>query len=263
MFLVAELIIGAILGLIISLTGVGGGVVVLPILTYFFGMDALSAVSTANFLSMLMKISSSYMHFRLGNVPIKSAVAVLVIMLPATVLTSFLVTYFSQWQGYQQQVELAINILIVVAIIYSLFLFIYRIFFSFSLNQLEKNNTINVRSLLLPAIAAGVVLGATGVGGGVVVLPLLLRYLKLSIKQAIGTAIFVTTILSGSSAIAYMRDGHTHIVLAFILCVGSLITMPLAKYLMLHLSDRVLQYLTLLFILSSAIMMSIKLWYYF
>lgn len=67
----------------------------------------------------------------------------------------------------------------------------------------------------MPAISAGVVLGATGVGGGVVVLPLLLRYLKLSIKQAIGTAIFVTTILSGSSAIAYMRDGHTHIVLAF------------------------------------------------
>lgn len=263
MFFVTELIIGAILGLIISLTGVGGGVVVLPVLTYFFGLDAFSAVATANFLSMLMKISSSYMHFRLGNVPIKSAVVVLAIMIPATVLTSFLVSYFSQWPGYQPQVELAINILIVVAIIYSLFLFIYRIFFAFSLNQFEENNTIDIRSLLLPAISAGVVLGATGVGGGVVVLPLLLRYLKLSVKQAIGTAIFVTTILSGSSAIAYMRDGHTHIVLAFTLCIGSLMTIPLAKYLMLNLSDRVLQYLTLLFILSSAIMMSIKLWHYF
>lgn len=95
MFLVAELIVGAILGLIISLTGVGGGVVVLPVLTYFFGMDALSAVATANFLSMLMKISSSYIHFRLGNVPIKSAMVVLAIMIPATALTSYLVSYFS------------------------------------------------------------------------------------------------------------------------------------------------------------------------
>lgn len=263
MFLVAELIVGAILGLIISLTGVGGGVVVLPVLTYFFGMDALSAVATANFLSMLMKISSSYIHFRLGNVPIKSAMVVLAIMIPATALTSYLVSYFSQLQSYQQQVELGINILIVVAIIYSLFLFIYRIFFSFSINQFERNNTIDIKSLLLPAISAGVVLGATGVGGGVVVLPLLLCYLKLSIKQAIGTAIFITTILSGSSAIAYMRNGHTHIILALTLCIGSLMTIPLAKYLMLRLSDRILQYLTLLFILSSAIMMSIKLWHYF
>lgn len=263
MFLVAELIVGAILGLIISLTGVGGGVVVLPVLTYFFGMDALSAVATANFLSMLMKISSSYIHFRLGNVPIKSAMVVLAIMIPATALTSYLVSYFSQLQSYQQQVELGINILIVVAIIYSLFLLIYRIFFSFSINQFERNNTIDIKSLLLPAISTGVVLGATGVGGGGVVLPLLLRYLKLSIKQAIGTAIFITTILSGSSAIAYMRNGHTHIILALTLCIGSLMTIPLAKYLMLRLSDRVLQYLTLLFILSSAIMMSIKLWHYF
>ncbi len=36
MFFVAELIVGAISRLIISLTGVGGGVVVLPVLTYFF-----------------------------------------------------------------------------------------------------------------------------------------------------------------------------------------------------------------------------------
>lgn len=223
-------------------------------------MDVLSAIATANFFSMLMKISSSYIHFRLGNVPIKSAMVVLVIMIPATALTSYLVSYFSQLQSYQQQVELGINILIVVAIIYSLFLFIYWIFFSFSINQFERNNTIDI-NLLLPAISAGVVLGATGVGG--VVLPLLLRYLKLSIKQAIGSAIFITTILSGSSAIAYMRNGYTHIILALTLCIGSLMTIPLAKYLMLRLSNCVLQYLTLLFILSSAIMMSIKLWHDF
>lgn len=57
--IVTELAIGALIGLIISTTGVGGGVIVLPILTYFFGLNALAAVATANFLSMLMKVSSS------------------------------------------------------------------------------------------------------------------------------------------------------------------------------------------------------------
>ncbi|HGJ5876799.1 MAG TPA: hypothetical protein ACHBX0_11030 [Arsenophonus sp.] len=73
----------------------------------------------------------------------------------------------------------------------------------------------------------------------------------------------MTTILSGSSVIAYMWDGHTDVVLEFTLCIGSLMTIPLAKYLMLCLSDRILHYVTLLFTLSSAIMMSIKLWCYF
>lgn len=35
--IVTELAIGALIGLIISTTGVGGGVIVLPILTYFLG----------------------------------------------------------------------------------------------------------------------------------------------------------------------------------------------------------------------------------
>lgn len=48
--IVTELLVGAIVGLIISTTGVGGGIIILPILTYFFGLNALAAVATANFL---------------------------------------------------------------------------------------------------------------------------------------------------------------------------------------------------------------------
>lgn len=55
--------IGSAIGLVITTTGVGGGVILLPVLIYLFGMNALAAVATANLLSMLMKISSSYIHF--------------------------------------------------------------------------------------------------------------------------------------------------------------------------------------------------------
>lgn len=34
--IVTELLVGAIVGLIISTTGVGGGIIILPILTYFW-----------------------------------------------------------------------------------------------------------------------------------------------------------------------------------------------------------------------------------
>ena len=39
MAIITTLITGAVTGLIISTTGVGGGVIVLPILTYLYGMD--------------------------------------------------------------------------------------------------------------------------------------------------------------------------------------------------------------------------------
>ncbi|SUC34664.1 Sulfite exporter TauE/SafE [Providencia rustigianii] len=255
--IVTELAIGALIGLIISTTGVGGGVIVLPILTYFFGLNALAAVATANFLSMLMKISSSYMHFRLGNIPMKGALIVLAIMLPSTFLSSLFVTWLGSIPEYTLQVEWGINLLVATAIIFSLYLFIQRMFFLNPLKKLAVKEN-QLRAMAFPAVMAGIVLGATGVGGGVVVLPMLLRYMNLNIKQAIGTSIIVTTVLSGSSALAYAQDGYTDLKLALILCAGALLVMPLAKYLLVKLSERTFQYMTLLLILCSAVMMTWK-----
>ncbi|EPF8140096.1 sulfite exporter TauE/SafE family protein [Providencia rettgeri] len=255
--IVTELAIGALIGLIISTTGVGGGVIVLPILTYFFGLNALAAVATANFLSMLMKVSS-YMHFRLGNIPFKGALIVLAIMLPSTFLSSLFVTWLGGLPGYEKQVEWGINLLVAAAIIFSLYLFVQRMFFVSIIKQ-EAAKGDQLKSMAVPAVLAGVVLGATGVGGGVVVLPMLLRYMQLNIKQAIGTSIFVTTVLSGSSALAYAQDGYTDLKLALILCAGALIVMPLAKYLLIRLSERTFQYITLLLITCSAVMMTMNL----
>ncbi|EPL6456212.1 MULTISPECIES: sulfite exporter TauE/SafE family protein [Providencia] len=256
--ILTELAIGAVIGLIISTTGVGGGVIVLPILTYFFGLNALAAVATANFLSMLMKVSSSYMHFRLGNIPFKGAMIVLAIMLPSTFLASLLVTWLGSLEGYEKQVEWGINLLVAAAIIFSLYLFVQRMFFAASA-KITVAQTSQLKSMALPAVLAGIVLGATGVGGGVVVLPMLLRYMQLNIKQAIGTSIFVTTVLSGSSALAYAQEGYTDLKLALILCAGALIVMPVAKYLLIHLSERTFQYITLLLITCSAVMMTLNL----
>ncbi len=272
MLLVTQLLIGSAIGLVITTTGVGGGVILLPVLIYLFGMNALAAVATANLLSMLMKVSSSYIHFRLGNIPLKPALLILGIMFPATFLASYGVTWLGSQPQYYQQVELGINILMIVAIIFSMFLFLQRIFkkstSSHPLSSLAPSSSIPLSSLFVPGplsslfvpgMSAGFVLGATGVGGGLVVLPVLMRFAQMNIKEAIGSSIFITTILSGGSAIAYSAGGYTDVHTAIILCLGSLISIPLARYLLVYLSERFFQYLTLLFILISIIMMSWKL----
>ncbi|OTA18223.1 membrane protein [Xenorhabdus vietnamensis] len=257
--LIPELAIGAIVGLIISTTGVGGGVVVLPILSYFFGLDVLASVATANLLSMLMKISSSYMHFRMGNIPLRQSLIILLIMIPSTVLASYGVTMLSHVSHNQVQLEWGINLLVLLAILFSLYLFYRRICQpQLQMNQMQPQPRL-IKTLLLPGTGAGLVLGATGVGGGVVVLPLLLRYAQMSIKQAIGVSLFVTMMLSGSSAFAYAHGGYTDWKLALVLFVGSLLAIPFANYLMKHLPDKVLQYVTLFLILCSAVLMGFRL----
>lgn len=262
MLLVTQLLIGSVIGLVITTTGVGGGVILLPVLIYLFGMNALAAVATANLLSMLMKLSSSYIHFRLGNIPLKPALLILGIMFPATFLASYGVTWLGNQPEYYQRVESGINILMIVAIVFSLILFLQRMVKKSAvdpLTLLTPPNSITLSSLLVPGMSAGFVLGATGVGGGLVVLPVLMRFAQMGIKEAIGTSIFVTTILSGGSAIAYSAGGYTDVHTAVILCLGSLFSIPLARYLLIYLSERFFQYLTLSFIVISIVMMSWKL----
>ncbi len=261
MLLILELVIGAIVGVIITTTGVGGGVIVLPILTYFFGLDALSSVATANLLSMLMKISSSYIHFRMGNIPLRQSLIILLIMIPSTVFASYGVTMLSHLSHNRVQFEWGINLLVLLAILFSLYLFYRRIHqpqLHMSQTQPQLQSRL-IKPFLLPGTGAGLVLGATGVGGGIVVLPLLLRYGQMSIKQAVGVSLFITMMLSGSSAFAYAYGGHTDWKLALVLFVGSLLAIPFANYLIKHVSDKVLQYATLFLILCSAVLMGIRL----
>ena len=109
-------------------------------------------------------------------------------MLPATFGASLLVTWLASVPAWQAITEKSINLLVVAAILFSLWLFIQRMFFRLRYRRIRLKPHVS-KGVAAAGITAGVVLGATGVGGGIVVLPMLLRYAKMDIRQAIGTSI--------------------------------------------------------------------------
>jgi uncharacterized membrane protein YfcA len=64
-------IVGLIIGILSSVTGLGGGFMVVPFLIYL-GRDAKLAVGTSFVFIFLVAISSLIAHYRLGNVDIKT-----------------------------------------------------------------------------------------------------------------------------------------------------------------------------------------------
>jgi len=65
--------------------------------------------------------------------------------------------------------------------------------------------------LLIGAIAAGLVGALTGLGGGVVLIPLLTLIFDVDIRYAIGCALVSSIATSSGSAAAYIREGITNI----------------------------------------------------
>ena len=70
-------VVGLMVGILSSLTGLGGGFMVVPFLIYL-GRDAKLAVATSFVFVLLVAISSIIAHYRLGNVDIKTGVVLAV-----------------------------------------------------------------------------------------------------------------------------------------------------------------------------------------
>ena len=71
--------------------------------------------------------------------------------------------------------------------------------------------------LLLGALVAGLLGSLTGLGGGVVIIPLLTLVFKVDIHYAIGTSLISVIATSSGAAAAYVREGITNIRLGMFL----------------------------------------------
>ena len=70
-------VVGLMVGFLSSITGLGGGFMVVPFLIYL-GRDAKLAVGTSFVFILLVAISSIIAHYRLGNIDIKTGLVLAV-----------------------------------------------------------------------------------------------------------------------------------------------------------------------------------------
>ena len=91
-FLLLKVLIGFIVGTLIGLTGLGGGVLLLPMLIFGLRVPAIIAVGTDALFNFFTKIPASIMHFRKGTVRKKVVLALASGSIPGSYLgVTFLV----------------------------------------------------------------------------------------------------------------------------------------------------------------------------
>ncbi len=77
--------------------------------------------------------------------------------------------------------------------------------------------------LAVGAFAAGILGALTGLGGGIVIVPLLTLGFGIDIRYAIGTSLISVIATSSGAAAAYVREGYTNIRVGMLLEVGTTI----------------------------------------
>lgn len=90
-------------------------------------------------------------------------------------------------------------------------------------------------------LAAGVLSGLLGVGGGIVIVPMLVLLAGSSQKRAQATSLAAVIPIASVGAATYAADGEVSFGLAALIAVGSLIGAPLGARLMSRMSESTLK----------------------
>jgi hypothetical protein len=204
--------------LIIMYSGIGAGVIVVPVLISFFAIDPVIAVGTGSAFAFMAKILISLVHAKQKQIVWGEVWRFLVIAGPITGLIGVWIA-FQAVSGKQESVNTVLTLLIVGA-------------GSISLGAMFSSR-VRTGFQRLPGYilsgATGAMMGFTGIGGGILVIPALTASRGLSIKSAVATSIPIGLALSFILAVILGKNGLLDQQLLLGLVLGTLIGLPVGR----------------------------------
>lgn len=185
---------GVIIGVVMGLTGAGGALVAIPLFMQFLGMS----LKEASVYSLIAVVIASLMNFIAQRKAAQHKTAFIIIA------SSALGSYFTA--PFKEALPtLAVAILLALVSLYAL----YNVWAPVKIHPTGTT----VREDLPLSIALGLLLGGlttfTGLGGGVLMLPLFLALYRYSQAQAVATSLLAVGLSSMASlAVQIIRGTH-------------------------------------------------------
>ncbi|HET9571080.1 MAG TPA: sulfite exporter TauE/SafE family protein [Bacteroidales bacterium] len=217
---VGFLILGVLAGILSGLFGIGGGIVMVPSLIVFFGMDILDANATS-LAAMLLPVGilGVIAYYKAGLINIQDSLWIAL----GLFLGSFAGGEFAMIISEATLAHLYAIILIYIA-------FNYLDVLSWFRKKKEPKSSISAEfvqkpfwTYLLVGVGAGIFAGLFGKGGGIVIVPLLIAIFRYEPKKAAATSLAALQLPVGlPSVIIYAENGHLNLLYAAFIAVGIL-----------------------------------------
>jgi uncharacterized membrane protein YfcA len=214
------LILGILAGIMSGLFGIGGGIVMVPSLIAIFGMDMLNANATS-LAAMLLPVGvlGVISYYRAGYIDVKNALWISLGLL----LGSF----------FGAEIAIMVNVKIL-SKFYAAFLFYVAIVYldipkllrgkkDLKLDEpiIEKKYHYPFWQFVILGLFAGVFAGVFGKGGGLVIVPMLIKYFRYDTKSATATSLAALQLPVGlPSVIVYATAGYLNWIFAAIMALG-------------------------------------------
>ena len=211
-------------GILIGLTGIGGGSLMTPLLVLFAGVSPVVAIGTDLAYGAITKTLGGWRHLRKGTVDLGVSKWLAVGSVPGALVGVWLLDRLHA--AYGKSFEPVLLISIAVALLIVALTILGRALFMPKLVAREVESIEQTRRTKLTAIAIGaflgLILGVTSVGSGALIGLALILVFKLTPHRVVGTDVFHAAILLWAAGLAHLVSGNVDFVLMGTILAGSL-----------------------------------------
>jgi hypothetical protein len=212
----------AIIGLLVGMTGAGGGALMTPMLILLFGVKPSTAISSDLVAAVVMRPIGAAVHIRAGTVNLKLVRWMALGSVPAAFLGAYLLHVAGASKSAQDNIEVFLGAALLVGAGAMALRFVLDRRSARRRDAYVAEVTPRPLLTLGVGIVGGIIVGMTSVGSGsLMIVALLFIYPRLGANQLVGTDLMQAVPLTLAAALGALAFGHVEISVTGSLIIGS------------------------------------------
>lgn len=223
-------------GVLAAMVGVGGGIFIVPLLTLIYDFKTPEAIGTSLAMIIFTSIFSTVSYSRQKRIDYKLGLILSIITIPGAIVGAIAANIINPAQ---------------LGLIFGIFLVFValRMLITYNFGKLNAKKTdklwhrkiidsagtvfeyySDLRKSFPPSFFGGFFSGLLGIGGGVVMVPIMNFLMDFPMHLAVATSMFIMIFTSLAGALTHFTLGNVHLEYMILLCIGIVFGTQLGAY---------------------------------
>jgi uncharacterized protein len=230
---------GFVVGLLIGMTGMGGGLVMTPMLIFLFGVSPSVAIGTDLVYMSITKMVGAWQHWRQKTIDFVVVKYLSYGSIPGALLGVGTLALLQHSLGKSGNAVigklLGLSYLLVAGVM------VWRILMQQSNRRPQEGVRPAVYKLVILGLVGGFLVGLTSVGSGTLFMAVLVMIYPVATAKLVGTDIVQAVLVTGVAGLAHMAAGTVNFPLVGSLLIGSIPGILIGSRLVMKLPELVIR----------------------
>lgn len=223
--LLSLILVGLLAGVVGSLFGIGGGIFIVPILTIVYHLDASTAIPVSLVAIVATSVGGTVFYLDKKVTNVRLGILFEITTALGAVIGALMAGFAQEW--------ILLGLFSVVLVLSSVKMILDKkketicnpdgehSYVDLKTGETYRYDVKNVKSGMCGFVLAGILSSMTGVGGGVIKVPIMNLHMNIPIKAATATSNYMVGITAFSGAIMYFIAGTVDLEIAAFVAIGT------------------------------------------